>query len=78
MIKVTTCENDTIDITNYAKGLRVEVALKAIKEYKYCEILGRTIPIHFREVFQRKDYYFIAAEDNEPQLFTTWASVEIK
>ena len=78
MKKVTTCEGDTVDITGYDFGAFIEIPLKAIKEYEYSDILKRDIPIHFREVFERKVFYFIKDPSSEKIVFNVWSSKEIK
>lgn len=53
--RVTTCEGEQIIFTPFSDTLIVP--LKRIREVRYCEILNRDIPIHFRETFKKKEVF---------------------
>jgi hypothetical protein len=75
--QIITVEGDVVNIDGYDMGRYIEIPLKAIKEYEWCDILNRTVPVHFREVFEVKHYTFIYSV-GEYVDWITWTSKEIK
>lgn len=55
----------------------IEVPLRTVKEYKYCKVLKKEIPIHFRQVFElRREVFYWS--DEYYKVWKYYTSKEIK
>ena len=58
-VNIVTIEGDPL-VLEVETGCRtVQVPLKEIKRYRYCDILNQRIPEHFREIFEFREYVII-------------------
>jgi len=76
-MKVITVEGTIVDVSDYVYAPKISIPLKAVKEYRYCDTLKRSIPVQFIETFEEKSWYFIEDKESEPIVWTRYVSMGV-